>query len=216
MSPDYLTLLIDVLIDQNYDYAKGNRFLASGTLHAMPKHRLIGNVVLTFLNKMASGYWHVFDPQNGYTAIRTTMLQRLELANINRRYFFENDMLIALNLFNARVRDVAIPARYGDEQSELNPLKAGIVFPLLFIPRFWRRIFRKYVVRDFSPIALFLFVGLLLFGWGVGFGAYHWVHSIVSGRVATTGTVMLSVLPLILGFQLILQAIVLDINETPK
>lgn len=82
--------------------------------------------------------------------------------------------------------------------------------------RFWRRIYQKYVLRDFSVIALFLIMGLLLFGWGVLFGAYHWILSVTTHHVATTGTVMLAVLPLILGFQLILQAIVLDIQETPR
>jgi glycosyltransferase involved in cell wall biosynthesis len=216
MSPEHLYLLLDALIEQGYDYAKGNRFLAGESLHAMPRHRLFGNVVLTFVNKLASGYWNVFDPQNGYTAIRCETLSRLDLRQIHRRYFFENDMLIALNFHNARVRDVAIPAHYGAEESKLNPFHAGVTFPLLFIPRFWRRIYQKYVLRDFSPIALFLFMGLILFAWGVAFGAYHWILSVLTEHVATTGTVMLAVLPLILGFQLILQAVVLDIQGTPK
>lgn len=216
MSPDHLPLLLDAIIEQGYDYAKGNRFLADDSLAQMPRHRLVGNIILTFVNKLASGYWHVFDPQNGYTAISSTVLRRLNFNNIHKRYFFENDMLIALNFHNSRVRDVPIPPRYGNENSKLNPFHAGVTFPLLFIPRFWKRIYRKYVVRDFSPIALFLFLGLLLFAWGLIFGAYHWILSIVTDHVATTGTVMLAVLPLILGFQLILQAVVLDIQETPK
>lgn len=216
MQPDYIHALLDVLIEHNYDYAKGNRFLASASLRQMPRHRLFGNVILTFANKVASGYWHVFDPQNGYTAITAETLRRLDLTSVHKRYFFENDMLIALNFNNARVRDVPIPARYGNEKSDLSPFKAGVTFPFLFIPRFWRRIYQKYVLRDFSPIALFLFVGLLLLIWGAGFGAYHWIKSVVTGHVTPTGTVMLSVLPLILGFQLILEAIVLDIREAPR
>jgi hypothetical protein len=203
-------------VDQGYDYAKGNRFLAGESLHTMPRHRLLGNIVLTFLNKLASGYWHIFDPQNGYTAISASALRRLDLHTLNQRYFFENDMLIALNFHSARVADVSIPAQYGEERSHLNPFKAGATFPLLFLLRLWRRIYQKYVLRDFSPIALFLFMGLLLFGWGVAFGAYHWILSVSTAHVATTGTVMLAVLPLILGFQLILQALVLDIQETPR
>jgi glycosyltransferase involved in cell wall biosynthesis len=216
MSPDYLYLLLDPLIDQGYDYAKGNRFLAGDSLARMPRHRLIGNIVLTFVNKLASGYWHIFDPQNGYTTITAEALRRLDFKSIHPRYFFENDMLIALNFHNSRVRDVAVPARYGDEHSKLNPYHAGVTFPLLFIPRFWRRIYQKYVLRDFSPIALFLFLGFLLIVWGLGFGAYHWIKSELIGVATPTGTIMLSVLPLILGFQLVLQAIVLDIQETPK
>lgn len=216
MSAEHLPLLLDAVVEHGYDYAKGNRFMAGASLAGMPRHRLFGNVVLTFFNKLASGYWHVFDPQNGYTAITADALRRLDMGAIHRRYFFENDMLIGLNLWNARVRDVAIPARYGDERSDLNPLHAGLKFPLLFAPRLWRRVYRKYVLHDFSPIALFLFAGLLLMLWGSLFGAYHWARSIQTGLPATTGTVMLAVLPLILGFQLILQAVVLDIQETPK
>lgn len=216
MPADYLHLLLDAIVDHGFDYAKGNRFLAGESLHAMPRHRLLGNIILTFLNKLASGYWHIFDPQNGYTAIAAPALRRLDLHLLNQRYFFENDMLIALNLYNARVADVAIPACYGEERSHLNPFRAGVTFPLLLLSRFWRRIYQKYVLRDFSPIALFLFMGILLFGWGAAFGAYHWILSVSTAHVATTGTVMLAVLPLILGFQLILQAIVLDIQETPR
>jgi len=216
MAPEHLSLLLDALVDHGYQYAKGNRFLAGDSLQTMPRHRLVGNIILTFVNKLASGYWHIFDPQNGYTAIKCEALRKLNLAQIHQRYFFENDMLIALNFHNARVRDVAIPARYRDERSGLNPFKVSLTFPLLFIPRFWHRIYQKYVLRDFSPIASFLFMGLILTAWGVAFGAYHWILSVLTEHVATTGTVMLSVLPLILGFQLILQAIVLDIQESPK
>jgi glycosyltransferase involved in cell wall biosynthesis len=215
MMPEHLRHLLDK-VSGGYDYAKGNRFLAGASLESMPRHRLIGNIILTFLNKLASGYWHIFDPQNGYTAISSRALSRLDLSRLHRGYFFENDMLIALNFHNARVADVPIPARYGTERSDLNPFRAGIIFPLLFIPRLCRRIYQKYILRDFSPIALFLVMGLILFGWGFLFGAYHWILSILTNHVATTGTVMLAVLPLILGFQLVLQAIVLDIQETPR
>lgn len=215
MTAEHLPRLLDAITD-GFDYAKGNRFLGGTSLAAMPRHRLIGNIILTFLNKLASGYWHIFDPQNGYTAISRTALEQLDFSKLHQRYFFENDMLIALNFTRARVADVAIPARYGSEHSDLNPFKAGVTFPILFIPRLCRRIYQKYILRDFSPIALFLIMGLLLFGWGFIFGAYHWILSVLTNHVATTGTVMLAVLPLILGFQLILQAIVLDIQETPK
>ncbi|HZI19889.1 MAG TPA: glycosyltransferase family 2 protein [Pyrinomonadaceae bacterium] len=216
MSPAHLHLLLDAVVEQGYDYAKGNRFLAGASLRRMPRHRLFGNVVLTFLNKLASGYWHVFDPQNGYTAITAEALRRLDLDTLHRGYFFENDMLIALNFHNARVRDVPVPAVYSGERSDLNPFRAGVTFPLLFVPRLWRRVYQKYVLRDFSPIALFLFLGLALFAWGVGFGLYHWAISIRTGQATPTGTIMFAVLPLVLGFQLILEAVVLDIRETPR
>ena len=216
MDPAYLSSLLDAIIEQGYDYAKGNRFLAGESLAQMPTHRLLGNVALTFLTKLASGYWHIFDPQNGYTAIKVGALKVLDLNMIHKRFFFENDMLVHLNYFGFRVKDVAMPAQYGDEHSHLNLFGIGVTFPILLLRRFVRRIYQKYVLRDFSPIALFLFLGVLLFGWGAGFGIYLWIRAIVTGVPTPTGTIMLSLLPLIFGFQLLLQAIVLDIQETPK
>jgi glycosyltransferase involved in cell wall biosynthesis len=216
MSPDHLPALLDAIVESGYDYAKGNRFLAGSSLSEMPRHRLLGNVVLTFLTKLASGYWHVFDPQNGYTAIRRDALSVLRLDAIHRGFFFENDMLVHLNFFGFRVKDVPIPARYGDEQSDLKVLNVGVTFPALLVRRYFYRIYQKYVLRDFSPIALFLFLGMILFFWGAFFGIYLWIKSYLTGQATLTGTIMLALLPLILGFQLLLQAIVLDIQETPK
>lgn len=216
MAPEYMLALLDALIEQEYDYAKGNRFLAAESLAFMPRHRLLGNVVLTFMTKLASGYWHLFDPQNGYTAIKAGALRPLNFNSIHKRFFFENDMLVNLNLSNRRVKDVPIPARYGLEKSDLNPFKISVTFPMLLMRRFLRRIYEKYVLRDFSPIALFFFSGLSLFGWGFLFGAYLWIETAITARPTPTGTIMLAVLPLILGFQLLLQAIVLDIQQTPK
>jgi len=216
MDPAYLSSLLDCLIEHNYDYAKGNRFLASESLSFMPRHRVFGNIVLTFMTKLASGYWDIFDPQNGYTAIKANALRHLNLDAIHKRFFFENDMLIHLNFFGLRVKDVSIPARYGEEKSDLNPFKISVTFPLLLLRRFFYRVYQKYVLRDFSPIALFLFLGLALFGWGVAFGVYLWIESQFTHQLTPTGTIMLALLPLILGFQLLLQAIVLDIQETPK
>jgi glycosyltransferase involved in cell wall biosynthesis len=216
MPPEYLSSLLDAIIDQGYDYAKGNRFLASESLAFMPRRRLFGNIVLTFLTKMASGYWNLFDPQNGYTAIRAEVLRVLDLDNIHKRYFFENDMLIHLNFQGFRVKDVPIPARYGEEQSKMNLFHVSSTFPFLLVRKFFHRIYQRYVLRDFSPIALFLFLGLVFFGWGALSGIYLWIESVITGHPTPTGTIMLSLLPLILGFQLILQAIVLDIQQTPK
>lgn len=216
MPSEYLPALLDPLIEQGYDYSKGNRFLAGESLPSMPRHRLFGNVMLTFMTKLASGYWQVFDPQNGYTAIRAEALRTIDLDALHKRFFFENDMLVHLSLLRRRVKDVAIPARYGDERSKLNPFKVAITFPVLLLLRFFYRVYQKYILRDFSPIALFLILGVILFGWGGGFGLYLWIKSLGATHLTPTGTIMLALLPLILGFQLLLQAIVLDIEETPK
>ncbi len=216
MDPKWLPRLLDGILDKGAQYAKGNRFLAAASLALMPRHRLVGNFVLTFMTKLASGYWHIFDAHNGYTAITAEALELLDLDALDKGYFFQSDILIQLNYHDLRVVDVPIPARYGLEKSSQNPLKAGVVFPMLFLGRFFHRVYQKYVLRDFSPIALFLFSGLTLFVWGIAFGIYLTIESAITGRLTPTGTIMLSVLPVILGFQLLLQAIVLDIQETPK
>jgi len=216
MDPAYLPDLLDPIIDRQCDYAKGNRFLFHRELETMPKHRLAGNFALTFLTKLASGYWNVFDPQNGYIAVSSRILKLLDFDRLSKRYFFENDMLIHLNIFNFRVHDIPIPALYGNEKSSMNIGAILLSFPFYLFRRYWYRFYRKHVLRDFSPVALFMLTGLPLLLWGIGFGGYTWYISYTRLVYASTGTVMLSVLPFLVGFELILQAIVLEINNTPK
>ncbi len=216
MDPQQLPRLLDAIIVDGFDYAKGNRFLDSDELAQMPKLRLFGNFILSFLTKLSSGYWSVFDPQNGFVAIDAAVLRRIPLDRLSRRYFFENDMLVHLNIVQARVKDVAIPARYGDERSSLRVSQVLATFPAYLCRRFWYRVYQRHVLRDFSVVAVFWVVGAALVVWGVGFGATMWVISAVSGRVASTGTVMLAALPLILGFQLVLQAILIEIQESSR
>jgi glycosyltransferase involved in cell wall biosynthesis len=215
MDPAMLPRLLDPIVEGRCGYAKGNRFLFARELAAMPRHRLVGNFSLTFLTKLASGYWHVFDPQNGYVAIASSALRLLELHRLSRRWFFENDMLINLNVFNVPVADVAIPARYGDERSSMSIGRVLVSFPFHLFRGYWSRFYRKYVLRDFSPVALFMLAGIPLLLFGIFFGGYTWVQSWRLNRFASTGTVMLSVLPFIVGFQLVLQALVLEMRESP-
>jgi hypothetical protein len=203
-------------VDGTCDYAKGNRFLRHRGLDGMPRLRLVGNFGLTFLTKLASGYWNVFDPQNGYVAVQTSALRLLDLDRIARRYFFENDMLINLNIYDCRVKDIALPARYGAERSSMNIGTILLSFPFHLFRRYWYRFYRKHVLRDFSPVAVFMLTGLPLLAWGTGFGIYRWLQSYLRNEFASTGTVMLSVLPFLVGFELVLQAIVLEIKETPR
>ena len=216
MDPAQLPALLEPIVFEGYAYAKGNRFLDEDSLRAMPKVRLVGSFVLTFLSKLASGYWHVFDPVNGYLAIDSAMLRRIPLQRIAQRHFFESDMLIHLNVFRARVKDVPMPARYGDEESTLRVSRVLVTFPLFLVKGFWYRVYERHVLREFSPVAVFWILGSMLLAWGTVFGAATWLVSIWLDRAATTGTVMLSVLPFILGFQLVLQAILTEIQESPR
>ena len=215
MDPAILPRLLDPIVDGRCGYAKGNRFLFARELAVMPRHRLVGNFVLTFLTKLASGYWHVFDPQNGYLAIAAPVLRLLDFDRISRRWFFENDMLINLNVFNVPVADVPMPSRYGDERSSMSIGRVLVSFPYHLFRGYWSRFYRKYVLRDFSPIALFMLTGLPLVVFGILLGGYTWFQSWRLNRFASTGTVMLSVLPFIVGFQLVLQALVLEMRDSP-
>ena len=216
MPPDALPALLDAIVEGGADYAKGNRFLHAELVHRMPFERILGNVVLTFLTKLASGYWQVFDPQNGYTAVRASALRIIPLDRLHEGFFFENDMLVALNIHNLRVADVPMPPVYNTEQSTLSIPAVISTFPLLLVRRFFHRIVDKYVIRDFSPIALFLFVGLASLAFGTVFGGYLWIRGYESGLPTPTGSIILCLLALVVGFQLCLQAIVLDIQATPR
>lgn len=216
MDPDDLSRLLDPIIDGRCEYAKGNRFLLDRELATMPWTRLAGNFILTFLTKLASGYWHVFDPQNGYVAIRSSALRLLDLDRLSKRYFFENDMLINLNIFDVRVKDVPMPARYGNEMSSMNLWTIVSTFPFHLARGYWYRFYRKHILRDFSAVALFMLTGLPLLAFGTGFGAYTWLQSYLKNQFASTGTVMLSVLPFLVGFELVLQALVLEIKDSPR
>lgn len=215
MDPQYLPQLLDQVTDGGYGFAKANRFFSPESFGGMPTHRVVGNIILSFLTKLSSGYWHLFDPQNGYTAIRTDVVKRLPLDRVSRRYSFENDLLIHLNILQIPAVDVPIPALYGDETSSIRLTRVVPELVRLLWGGFWRRMWYRYVLWSFSPIALLFFVGLLLFGFGFIVGI--WVSfQILGSTVATAATVMLAALPLMLGTQMLISALQLDIQASPS
>ena len=215
MAADDLPRLLEPLLAGEADYAKGNRFREVGALTVMPRLRLVGNGILSFLTKLVSGYWSVFDPTNGYTAIRAELLQKLDLSRLNRGYFFETSMLIELNIQGAVIRDVDIAARYAGERSSLRLGSVLLGFPPLLARGLARRFFWRYMIHDFNALTVCVLMGVPWLVFGVVFGAYHWWRSIATGVLATTGTVILATLPIILGFQCLLVAFVLDMLYQP-
>jgi glycosyltransferase involved in cell wall biosynthesis len=225
MDPEFLPQLIRPIVEGRADYAKGNRFaLASriprrahraGTERAMPPVRRVGNNILSFLHKAVTGYWNILDPTNGYTAVHRTALAAVDLDAVADGYFFETDMLFQLNLAEAVVADVPLPATYGDEKSSLRVRNVLFRFPSLFMSRLARRIWVKYFLHDFNVASLELALGLPLLLWGLGFGGYRWVLGAL-GAPNTAGTVMLAALPFSLGFQLLLSAVSYDIVHVPR
>ncbi len=216
MSPEFLADLAAPILDGQADYCKGNRFFHLAEIARMPFVRRVGNLGLSFLTKIASGYWNVFDPTNGYVAIDLDTFSALNRRHINRRYFFETSMLIELNLARAVVHEVPMPARYKGEVSSLSVSRSLFEFPYRLARGFLRRLWLEYFVLDFSLGSLFLVIGSLLGLFGSAWGLYFWRKSILTGVPASTGTVMIAVLPVILGFQLLLQALAFDIQNVPK
>jgi dolichol-phosphate mannosyltransferase len=194
------------------EYAKGNRFLRTGRPKGMPRLRWFGSVVLSFLTKAASGYWHIFDPQCGFTAITAPALARVKLDGVASDYFFENDMLVRLNVIDARVVDVSTAALYGDESSTLSIGRVTWTFPLRLVRRFVWRFLKRHVVNDFGLIAMLALMGGAFLLFGIVFGVYRWIESAVTGHVTTAGTVMIAVVPIILGAQMLLQAMAIEVQ----
>lgn len=216
MDPAYLLTIIDPILRGKADYAKGNRFLHTTALQRMPFLRRLGNVGLTFFTKIASGYWDIFDPTNGYTAIEKTALSMLSTDQISRDYFFESNMLLALRRINAVIRDVPIPSRYGEEKSSLSISRVLFTFPFRLIKGFFQRVSREYFWFDFNAGSLLLLFGLILLLFGFIWGIVKWNQSVATGVAATTGTVLIAVLPIIVGVQFLTQFLVLDISRIPR
>ena len=215
MDPVYLPALISPLERGTADYTKGNRWHDTHLLMTMPFVRRVGNLGLSFLTKAASGYWKVFDPCNGYTAIHAAALRQIPLTRLASDYFFESSLLVELNLVRAVVHDIPMPARYGDEQSSLRIGRTLLRFPAALARALLWRLWRRYFLDDFKAASAFLVMGVSLVLWGMSFGGYSWLSSSIRGVPSTAGTVMLSAMPLLMGFQLLLQVAVLDIADEP-
>jgi glycosyltransferase involved in cell wall biosynthesis len=216
MNPSHIEEFIRILASGQADYVKGNRFFYLQVLAAMPMLRLIGNIILSFVAKGMSGYWNIMDPTNGFTAANVRLLEQLPFEKLAKRYFFESDVLYHLALLRAVVADVPVAVRYEDETSSLNILHVAITFPFKYLWRTCKRIFFNYFLRDFNVFSLLFVAGVCLLLFGTIFGSIHWYQGVVSGIPATTGTVMVAALPVILGFQLLLSALLYDTTNVPK
>lgn len=208
--------LVGPILSGRADYTKGNRLFDLSYVRSMPPVRLFGNAALSFISKIVSGYWGVMDPTNGFTAIHGSLVPFLPLEKLSRRYFFESDMLFHLGNLRAVVRDVPIPAIYGNEVSNLRIGTVLREFPIQYGIRFLKRIFFTYFLRDFNAGSLAFLAGLPLFLFGLLFGVWAWVHAAASGAVASSGTVMLAALPFAVGAQLLIGFLAFDVTNAPR
>lgn len=216
MDPILIPNFLDPIIRGDADYSKGNRFYDLENIKSMPAVRIFGNAALSLMTKLSSGYWNLFDPTNGFTAIHADACKRLPFDKISRRYFFESDMLFRLNTVRAVVADVPMDAKYADEQSNLKISKITGEFFYKHIRNFSKRIFYNYFLRDLSLASVELVVGTILFLFGIFYGAYHWYDSTQTHIPTNAGTVMLAAMPVLVGIQLILSFLGYDISSVPR
>jgi len=216
MDPALVPAFVMPILSGDSDYTKGNRFFDLEDVRAMPKVRLFGNAVLSFMCKLSSGYWNLFDPTNGYTAIHADVARQLPFEKISKRYFFESDMLFRLNTLRAVVVDVPMEAKYEDEVSNLEVPRIISEFLVKHLRNFIKRIFYNYYLRDLSLASLELPLGLLLLMFGIVYGGYYWMDSTQQGLPTPAGTVMMSALPILTGIQFLLAFMGNDIAQVPR
>ncbi|WP_290701872.1 glycosyltransferase family 2 protein [Lacinutrix sp.] len=216
MDTSYIKDLVAPLVNGEASYAKGNRFRDFKALKKMPITRKIGNLGLSFLTKAATGYWNNFDPTNGFFAIKTETLKRLDFDEISNRYYFETSLISQLYFQDAVIKDVPMPAIYGDEKSSMSVWKMPFVFFPKLIKTFFNRLFKSYFVYDFNISSIYILIGTPLFLFGFIYGIYNWWFYSSQSLFAPTGTIMLVTLTIIVGFQLLLQAVHYDITKAPK
>ena len=215
MDPSLIPLFVDPIILGEADYTKGNRFYDLESLSSMPAIRIFGNAILSFMTKLSSGYWNIFDPTNGFTALHSSVARRLPYSKISKRYFFESDMLFRLNLLRAVTVDIPMDSKYGDEISNLKISKIFSEFLYKHTQNLMKRILYNYFLRDFSLASIELLFGLSFLIFGIIYGGYYWYHANQEQINAPTGTVVLSAMTTLLGMQLLLGFLAYDIRSVP-
>jgi dolichol-phosphate mannosyltransferase len=216
MDLSYLPIMISSIVNNEAGYVKGNRFRDMKALKKMPFVRRFGNLILSFLIKIATGYWNVFDPTNGYFALKTSILKELDFDKISNRYFFETSLIAQLYYLNVKIKDITMPAIYGDEKSSMKVWQMPLLFSWNLLKLFIKRVVKQYFLYDFNIASIYILFGIPLFSFGVIHGIYSWIYYSTHHMLAPTGTIMLVTLTIILGFQFLLQAIQYDIQNSPN
>lgn len=215
MDPAQIAALIRPIENGLADYVKGDRFFFLTNATSMPSARLFGNLALSFMAKLSTGYWTVMDPTNGFFAIHARVAELLDEERIAKRFFFETDLLFHLGMIRAKVVEFPMRANYGNEVSNLRVSRQLAPFLAGHIRNTLRRILYRYFFREFSLASLQLVGGTALFGFGLVFGLYHW-WSAAPDQLVPTGTIMISALTFLIGFQLLLSFLNYDISSSPR
>lgn len=216
MDPALVPLFVRPILEGRADYTKGNRFFSLEDTARMPKKRLLANALHSFCSKLSTGYWNIFDPANGYTAIHAEILRHLPLEKISERYFFETDMLFRLGTLRCKVVDIPMRAIYGDEVSGFNMRSNIPVFLAGHLRNTAKRIGYNYFLRDFHAASLNLLMGGAMLLFGVVYGIAQWLHAVATGVPTPLGIIMLAALPVIVGMNLLLSFLNFDTENVPS
>ena len=216
MNPALLPVFVSPIVRGDADYTKGNRFYDLREIKRMPIVRRLGNLALSFMAKASTGYWDLFDPNNGYTAINAKVAAWLPFESISERYFFETDMLFRLNTLRAVVLDVPMHAHYADESSNLRVSRIFGEFLGKHFRNLFKRLLYNYFLRDLSIASIEIVACSILIPIGLVMGGLGWYHSVSTGIPAAVGTVMIPTLSIILGIQLLLSFLSYDISSVPR
>ena len=216
MDPNLILTIARPVLAGRADYSKGNRFSNLESMLKMPKVRLIGNAFLSLMTKFSSGYWSITDPTNGFTAIHRKALEAIDLQKIRTSYFFESDMLFRLNIANCVAVDIPMNSVYGQEKSNLKIHKVMLEFPRLHLVNFFKRLVYRYYLREWSVGSFELPIGFGLLGFGVVFAMQSYQLAVSIGSATTAGQAMASAVAVILGAQLLLSFLALDVQSEPR
>ncbi|QAA81361.1 glycosyltransferase family 2 protein [Aequorivita sp. H23M31] len=216
MDTKYIPEMVQAVLAEECHFIKGNRFRDLNSLKTMPGLRRFGNLWLSFLSKAATGYWNCFDFNNGFLAVSTKTLNFIDLDLLSNNYYFETSLISNLYYQRAIIKEIPMPAIYGNEKSNMKLYKMPMHFTVNLIKSFFQRIWKAYFVYDFNIGTIYILFGTILFSGGLIFGIHNWYYYSIREIPAPTGTIMISVLSVILGFQLLLQAVQFDIFKTPN
>lgn len=212
----YLMPMLEILDSSGADYVKASRFFHREAFKTMPKYRQFGNIFISLLTKFSTGYYSITDITNGCGFLRRSIIEKVDFSAVERRYDYEASMLTALSIADALVVDYPVPAHYGSEKSTIKLIPTALRNLRAVWKGFWRRIYYKYILFGFHPIALFLTSGIILLIIGLAVGIFILYAKLAYHTSPTTGSVMLCVLPLILSFQMILTALTMDVSNERK
>ena len=205
--------MLDDFIDQSADYVKASRFFHREAFKTMPKYRQFGNIFISLLTKFSTGYYSITDITNGCGWLRRDIIEKVDFSIVEKRYDYETSMLTALSIVNAKVIDHAVPAHYGDEKSTIKLIPTAWRNLRAVWKGFWRRIYYKYVLYGFHPVALFLFTGMFFLIISLLIAGFLLYVKLFAHQSPTAGSVMLAVLPFVLSVQLVLTALTIDVSN---